>query len=58
MTCSSFGKAIQSDISKLIGFTFEAEDCERIQRGSDTSNIQIQKTGAENGFYAEIPARF
>jgi hypothetical protein len=58
MTCASFGKAIQSDISKLIGITFKAEDCGRVQRGSDTSNIQIQKTGAENGFYAEIPARF
>jgi hypothetical protein len=52
MTCASYGKAIQSDISKLIGITFKAEDCGRVQLGSDTSNIQIQKTGAENGFYA------
>jgi hypothetical protein len=58
MTCASFGKAIQSDISKLIGITFKAEDCGRVQRGSDTSNIQIQKTGPQVFPYALASDRF
>ena len=36
----------------------EAGVCGRFLCGSDTSNIQMQKTGAEVGLYAQIPARF
>jgi hypothetical protein len=36
----------------------QAEICGRFLCGSDTSNIQMQKTGAQAGLNAQIPARF
>jgi hypothetical protein len=58
MTSASLRKVTQPVIRKLFGITFEDEAYERDLRGGDTSNIQIQKTGAEAGSYAESFARF
>jgi hypothetical protein len=59
MDITPFGKVTRQDIRILIGIPIEDEACGHIQRGVDTSNIQIQKTGADEArLYAKLLARF
>ena len=60
MDITPFGKVTRQDFRILIGIPIEDEACGHIQRGGcDTSNIQIQKTGADEArSYAELLARF
>ena len=58
MAYSSFREVTQPNIRTLFGIALKAKDFRCFLRGSDTSNNQIQKTGAEAVFCAEISARF
>ena len=59
MGSTSFGKVTQQDTRIFIGIPFEDEACGHVQRGGDTSNIQIQKTGADEARSSvELLARF
>jgi hypothetical protein len=42
----------------FIGISFDAEVCGSFLRANNTSNIQIQNTGADASFFAVISARF
>jgi hypothetical protein len=46
-----------SSVTSVVGFHLETVSI-GCPQGLDTSNIQMQKTGAETGFHAEITTRF